>query len=144
MGSGLAQATVRMPPSAGLALFTAAASGQVATFSATAAATSLANFPTFLENTAPWGTALLGPGPATIAQMGALLTAAAGILRYYVNQGSLTGPAVDPASLNGNAESLFAPLPRMDRRFATATPSNPAATEQIVNLWRVGGLWGAV
>ena len=140
-GSGLAQATVRMPPSAGLALFTAVASGQVATFSATAAATSLANFPTFLENTAPWGTALLGPGPATIAQKGALLTAAAGILRYYVNQGSLTGPAVDPASLNAYLKA-FCATAADGSKVCDGYLSNPAATEQIVNLWRVGGLFG--
>ena len=44
----------------------------------------------------------LGSGPATIAQKGALLTAAAAILRYHQNRGELGVPngSADPAALN--------------------------------------------
>ena len=141
-GSGLAQATVRMPPSVGLALFTAAANGQVATFSATAAAKSLSNYPAFLENTAPYGTAILGKGPATIAQKGALLTATAGILHYYVNQGNLTGPAVDPGSLNAYLQGLCSTAAD-GSQVCDGYLANSSSTEQVVNLWRLGGLFAS-
>lgn len=140
-GAGLAQATVRLPTSPGLALFTAQSSGQVATFGATVAAISLANYPVFLQSDAPYGVALLGKGSASVAQKGALLTSAAGIVRYYINLGTLTGPAVDPGSLNQYLQSVC--LTASDgTQFCDGFLSNSAAGEQVVNLWRIAGLVG--
>ncbi len=140
-GSGLARATVRLPPSVGLALFTAQASGQVATFSATAAAMSLANYPTFLQSAAPYGVSLLGAGPATIAQKGALLTSAAGIVRYYINFGSLNGPLVDPGVLNQYLQALCQTASD-GTHYCDGFLNNAASGEQVVNLWRIAGLVG--
>ena len=139
--AGQAQAVVRLPAVAGLALFTATASGQVATFSATAAAMSLANYPAFLQSDAPYGVSVLGAGPASIAQKGSLLTAAAGIVRYYVNHGDLAGPAADPGSLNTYLQGLC--LTAADgSHLCDGFLNNPASSEQVVNLWRIAGWVG--
>jgi len=66
--TGQAEAAVRLPPSEGLALFTAEAARLVSTFSARAAAYSLTNYPTFSQADAAFGGATLGKGAATIAQ----------------------------------------------------------------------------
>ena len=139
--SGQAEAAVRLPLSEGLALFTATAARLVATFSARAAATSLTKYPTFLQSDAPYGSTALGKGSATIAQKGALLTSAAGIVRYYVNRGDLTGPAVDPGVLNQFLQKLC--VTSVDgSQLCDGFLSNPDTAEQVVNLWRIGGLVG--
>jgi len=66
--TGQAEAAVRLPLAEGLALYTAEAARLVSTFSARAAASSLTNYPVFLQSDAAYGGATLGKGPATIAQ----------------------------------------------------------------------------
>src|SRR5207248_2092574 len=127
--------------SEGLALFTATAARLVVTFSARAAASSLSRYPSFLQSDASYGSATLGKGPATIAQKGALLTAAAGIVRYYIDRGDLTGPAVDPGTLNQYLQKLCSTS--VDgSQLCDGFLSNPDTTEQVVNLWRIAGLVG--
>ena len=139
--AGQAEAAVRLPASEGLALFTATAGRLVATFSARAAAMSLTKFPTFLQSDAPYGSTVLGRGTATVAQKGALLTAAAGILGYYVNRGDLAGAAVDPGSLNQYLQKLC--ITGTDgSQLCDGFLTNPDSGEQVVNLWRIGGLEG--
>jgi uncharacterized protein (TIGR03437 family) len=140
-GTGLAQASVRLPMTTGLALFTASASGQVATFSATVSAMSLSNYPTFLQSDAPYGVSVLGGGPASIAQKGSLLTSAAGILRYYVNRGDLTAPGVNPGSLNTYLQGLCVSASD-GSHICDGFLNNAGSSEQVVNLWRIAGLVG--
>src|SRR5438876_176924 len=68
------------------------------TFFVAASASSLASLPKQTQS----GTTALGNGTATIAQKGALLTAAASIVRYFQNRGDLPAPGglADPATLN--------------------------------------------
>ena len=76
--NGQASVTLRMPLPAGVALATAQVAGKLVTFSAKSVAFSLTNFPALTQ--AVDGT--LGNGSDTIRQKGALLTAAASMLRY--------------------------------------------------------------
>src|SRR5262249_19060367 len=140
-GSGLAQAMVRLPVSTGLALFTASSSGQVATFGATAGATSLAHFPRFLQSDAPWGVATGGKGSASVAREGALVTSAAGIVRYCVNLGTLSGSAVDPGSLNQYLQSVCVTASD-STQFCDGFLTNSASGELVANLWRIAGIVG--
>jgi uncharacterized protein (TIGR03437 family) len=123
--NGQASATLRLPASASLALVTASAAHEVVTFSASAAAFSLTNFPALSQVVS--GT--LGNGPDTIRAKGSLLTAAAGILLYHQMRGELAAPngLASPATLN-------AFLASSSDGFITLSGS----TEQTVNLWRVG------
>jgi uncharacterized protein (TIGR03437 family) len=139
--SGQAEAAVRLPASEGLALFTATAARLVVTFSARAAATLLTKYPSFVQSDAAYGSTTLGKGAATIAQKGALLTSAAGIVRYYVDRGDLTGPVVDPQVLNQYLQKLCT-TGADGSQLCDGFLSNPDTTEQVVNLWRMGGLVG--
>ncbi len=129
--NGQARSWLRMPAAAGVALATASAGRAVVTFSAAAAATSLTNFPALTQ--AVSGT--LGNGPDTIQNKGALLTAAASILRYYQLRGELPSPngLADATTLNGFLTS-FCTAAQICDGFVTLSSS----TEQIVNLWRLG------
>ena len=134
--TGEAQTRLRLPASEGVALVAAEAVGQVVTFSARAAAGSLANFPRILQS----GSVALGRGPATIAEKGPLLVAVASIIRYYQDQGAL--PAV-----NGLAEPLL--LNDYLSRFCTIDAQGlevcdgyleaPGSGDPTVNLWRLAG-----
>ena len=109
------------------------------TFTALAAATGLQNFPKLSQAV----DAPLGNGPATIAQKGALLTAAAAILRYHQNRGEL--PAVnglaDPAALNKYLKD-FCVFDARGSRVCDGFLSNPDTGEQVANLWRAGEFAG--
>ena len=122
--NGNASAVLRLPASASLALVTAQAAHQVVTFSASAAAFSLTNFPAISQVVA--GT--LGKGTDTIRAKGSLLASAAGIVLYHQIRGELSSPngLADPVTLN-------AFLQTGDGFVALA-----GSTEQTVNLWRVG------
>jgi uncharacterized protein (TIGR03437 family) len=122
--NGHASAVLRLPASASLALVTAQAAHQVVTFSASAAAFSLTNFPAISQVVA--GT--LGKGTDTIRAKGSLLTAAAGIILYHQMRGELSSPngLADPVTLNAFLQT--------GDGFVTLSGS----TEQTVNLWRVG------
>ncbi len=121
---GQASAVVRLPPSASLALVTAQAANSVVTFSASAAAFSLTNFPAISQVVS--GT--LGNGTDTIRAKGSLLTAAAGIILYHQSRGELASPngLANPASLNSFLQT------------GDGFVSMSGSTEQTVNLWRLG------
>jgi uncharacterized protein (TIGR03437 family) len=122
--NGNASAVLRLPASASLALVTAQAAHQVVTFSASAAAFSLTNFPAISQVVA--GT--LGKGTDTIRAKGSLLASAAGIILYHQMRGELSSPngLADPVTLNAFLQTADG--------FVTISGS----TEQTVNLWRVG------
>jgi uncharacterized protein (TIGR03437 family) len=136
--TGQAEAAVRLPLAEGLALVTAEAARLVSTFSARAAAVSLPNYPTFLQSDAPYGSTALGKGTATVAQKGALLTSAAGIVRYYQNHGDLSG-SVDPGALNSFLQKLCH-TGSDGAEVCDGFLTNPDGGEQVVNLWRIGAL----
>jgi uncharacterized protein (TIGR03437 family) len=138
--SGQAEAAVRLPAAVGLALVTAEAARLVTTFSARAVAAALPNFPAFLQSAASYGNNTLGKGSATIAQKGALLTAAAGIVRYYQNRGELSGPPADPGSLNQFLQNACA-VDADGAQVCDGFLGDPSG-EQVVNLWRIGALTG--
>lgn len=121
---GQASAVLRLPSSASLALVTAQAANNVVTFSASAAAFSLTNFPAISQVVS--GT--LGNGTDTIRAKGSMLAAAAGILLYHQLRGDLASPngLASPASLNAFLQT--------GDGFVSLSGSN----EQTVNLWRLG------
>ena len=136
--NGEAEAALRLPSSEGIALATAEASRLVVTFSAQAARVALTNFPKFTQT----GDAPLGKGPGTIAQKGALLVAAASILRYHQNRGELAAPygLADPTALNQylSTHCVFDPQgAQICDGFLTAQSGEP-----IVNLWRLADFAG--
>jgi len=122
--NGNASAVLRLPASASLALVTAQAAHQVVTFSASAAAFSLTNFPAITQVVA--GT--LGNGTDTIRAKGSLLASAAGIVLYHQMRGELSSPngLADPVTLNAFLQT------------GDGFVALPGSTEQTVNLWRVG------
>lgn len=137
--NGEAETSLRLPPSEGAALATAEAARQVVTFSALAARTALQNFSGFRQT----GDTPLGNGPGTLAQKGALVSAAASILRYHQNRGELPAPfgTADPAALN----SFLTAYCSFDARGARICDGFLAASgsgEPIVNLWRLGEFVG--
>src|SRR5262249_51895868 len=95
----------------------------------------------FLQSDAPWGVATVGKGSASMAQKGALVTSAAGIVRYYVNLGTLSGSAVDPGSLNQYLQSVCV-TPSDSTQFCDGFLTNSASVEQCANLWRTAGMVG--
>jgi uncharacterized protein (TIGR03437 family) len=129
---GRAETRVRLPAQEGVALVTASALGQVVTFSARSAAGGLGNFPRFLQS----GSTRLGPGPATIGDKGALLVAAASILRYYQNLGALpaTNGLADPLLLNDFLGS-FCALDAEGNRICDGYLTGFG--DPVVNLWRL-------
>lgn len=122
---GRASAMLRLPSSASLALVTAQAGHNVVTFSASAAAFSLTNFPAISQVVS--GT--LGNGTDTIRDKGSLLASAAGIILYHQSRGELASPngPADPVTLNAFLQT------------GDGFVSLPGSTEQIVNLWRLSG-----
>jgi uncharacterized protein (TIGR03437 family) len=122
--NGQASAVLRLPSSASLALVTAQAAHNVVTFSASATAFSLTNFPPISQVVS--GT--LGNGTDTIRAKGSLLTAAAGIILYHQMRGELATPngLADPVVLN----TFLQP--------GDGFISLNGSTEQTVNLWRLG------
>ncbi len=128
--SGRASTAMRLPPAGGVAAVTARAAGQIAIFDARATgSTGIANFPQFSQAAI---TSPLGAGQAAGAQKGALVTAAAAILRYYQNLGTIPSAhgLADPAKLN---QFLTADCTKTCDGFV----SNPDDGEQVVNLWRL-------
>ncbi len=137
--NGEASATVRLPGTEGVALFTVEGGRDVATLSARAVHTSLANFPKLSQ--AVQGT--LGNSSAPIAEKGALLTAAASIVRYYQlrSEAPMPNGLADPSVLNAFLKTACAPdsqsVPICDG-FLTVGGS----TDPLVNLWRVPSFAG--
>ncbi|MBI4876735.1 MAG: Ig-like domain-containing protein [Acidobacteria bacterium] len=137
---GEAQTAFRLPSLEGSALVTAEAAKQVVTFSGRAAATSLRDFPKFTQSLET----PLGSGSATISQDGALLTAAAAVLRYHQNRGELLSAsgAAEPGLLNQFLTS-FCALDAEGNSLCDGFLTIPGRPEQIVNLWRLGAFAGA-
>ena len=138
--NGEAQAYLRMPFAETVALATAEAGGRVVTFSARAAAFSFTNFPNFTQagNGSP-----LGPGPATIADNGALLVSAANVIRHLQNTGSLPAPngPADPVLLNGFMRDVCqfdATGAQICDGFLLHEGADPT-----LNLWRLGSFTGS-
>ena len=133
---GTASTTLRLPPNGGIALATAQAGHAVVTLSAVSAAYSLATFPALTQ--AVDGT--LGNGTGTIRAKGALLTAAASVLRYYQQIGTLPQPngLASPASLNTFLQSFC------DGQICDGFIALGSTMEQTINLWRVGAYVGGL
>ena len=133
---GEAEASLRLPLGEGVALATAEAGRQAVTFSFRVAAQSLSNFPRLTQNSED----LLGTGREPLSKKGALLAAAASVLRFHQGRGELAqpnGPA-DPVVLNQflrDACVFDAASNRICDAFLTAFD---APGEQVLNPWRVG------
>lgn len=130
--TGRAQASVRLPASEGLALFTAGTGTQLVTFSAQISHASIPSFPKFAQSDPQWASQPLNGGSATIGQGGALLTAAAAILRFYQNSGALP-------SANGSADPAV--LNRFLSGFCIGRVCD-GYLGSVVNLWRLGAFTG--
>ena len=142
--TGKASTFMRLPPAAGIAAVTANAASIAqapVTFFARAAAFSLTGFPQSIEA----GSVLLGHGPATIGQKGALLTAVASILNYYQSRAALPAPngTATAGALNQFLLNDCAVDPN-GNQLCDGFLSNPASGEQIVNLWRAADFTGGV
>jgi uncharacterized protein (TIGR03437 family) len=137
--SGEAQAWFRLPLSEGTALGTAEASGQVVTFGARGVKAALTGFPKLTQDS----TVALGNGTAAIARKGALLTAAASVVRYYQSRNELpsTQGLADALSLNTYLRS-FCAFDASGAQICDGFIDAPGSGDQIVNLWRLGGFVG--
>ena len=139
-GKGEAQAYLRMPFSETAALATAEAGGNVVTFSARAVASSFTNFPNFTQagNGSP-----LGPGPATVADNGALLVTAANVVRHLQNTGNLPAPngVADPVLLNAFMRDIC----QFDSSGAQICDGFLVheGADPTLNLWRLGAFTGS-
>ncbi|MEO7653110.1 MAG: Ig-like domain-containing protein, partial [Bryobacteraceae bacterium] len=136
--SGQAEASIRLPLSEGVVLVSAEAARLVTTFNLRTTPVQLSNFPKLTQDSS----SLLGAGPATIAQKGALLVSVASIVRYYQNRGQLPGPATDVGPLN-QALTNFCSIDVDANRICDGFVTAPGSGEQIVNLWRVGAALNA-
>ena len=132
--NGLASTTLRLPPAVGIAEVTAQALGQFVTFGARAISTAALSVPKMTATSQN----LLGSGPAQIAQKGALLTAAAMVLRYYQNGGQVASPSgtADPDTLNKYLSNCGS--------GCDGYVTNPDTGEQVVNLFRLSGFTGGL
>jgi len=142
--SGYASTAVRLPPAEGTTAVTATASGIAqapVTFYLRAAASTLTGFPNWIMA----GSTPLGNGTATIGQKGALLTAAASILRYRQNRGELRAPngQVDPGTLNSYLTS-YCTVDVNGNQLCDGYLAASQSGEQIVNLWRAADFTGGV
>jgi uncharacterized protein (TIGR03437 family) len=133
--NGQASTTLRLPVGGGIALATALAGSDVVTFSARSTAFSIANFPALSQAVS----GVLGNGSDTIAKKGALLTAAASLLRYYQQLGTVPQPngLAGVLSLNQFLRTFCVTGTQLCDGFVTLGNG-----EQTVNLWRLGAFAG--
>jgi uncharacterized protein (TIGR03437 family) len=139
---GRAAASLRLPVTGGVAAVTARAAGQIAIFDAQALGSSgISNFPQYSQASIA---TQLGNGPSTGAQKGALVTAAAAVLRYYQNLGSLPAAngLADPAKLNQYLKTACNP-DLSGVKVCDGFVSNTDTGEQVVNLWRLVNFAGS-
>ena len=135
---GQARAWLRLPLAEVPALATAEAGRQVVTFAATSRAGALANYPR-LNQTGLAGDPNLGNEPAKIASKGALLVAAASMLRYFQGTGELASPngPADPIVLNTFLRDSCV-FDAQGARVCDAFIGRPGgAGEKNVNPWRL-------
>ncbi len=135
--NGQAEASIRLPSREGVALINVDSPGVVAspaTFSVLSSGLTLTNFPVL--NQAIDGN--LGNGTATIAQKGALLTAAAGIIRFHQMRGEMgaANGLADPASLNQFLAKLCL-FDSQNNQLCDGFLSGSDTGEQVLNLWRL-------
>ena len=137
--NGQARASLRLPPSDGVALATAQAGHGIVTFSAQAAHSALSGFPAVRQA----ADVPLGNGGDTITQKGALLAAATAILRYHQNRGELpnTNGFADPQLLNQFLKN-FCVFDTQGAQICDGFLTPPGSQEQFVNLWRVPAFVG--
>jgi uncharacterized protein (TIGR03437 family) len=104
---GFAEATWRLPPQAGIALLSVQSAGQTASFSARAAATTIAAFPRLSQ--AVEGN--LGNSALPLARRASLLAALASVARFYQQRGlaPLDSGLADVAVLNNYLRAYCAP-----------------------------------
>ena len=133
---GEAQVFFRLAIGEGTALGTAEASGQVVTFGARAVRSTLTGFPKMTQDS----TLTLGNGSATIARKGSLLVAAAAVVRYLQSRNELPSAQglADPVNLNTYLRS-FCAFDAAGAQLCDGFLEAPVTSEQIVNLWRLGG-----
>jgi len=133
---GKATASLRMPNNAGVALATAQVGRQVVTLSARSAAFAIANFTALSQNVS--GT--IGKGSDPILQKGALLTAAASVLRFYQSTGSVPQPngLADPVTLNQFLTAFCASGTQLCDGFVILGANH----DQTMNLWRLAAFAG--
>jgi uncharacterized protein (TIGR03437 family) len=139
--NGLAETALRLPSAEGLALVTVDSPSVASlpiTFVEKSAASTLTNYPKLLAV----GTSTVGNGTATISQKGALLAAAASMVRYIQNAG-------DAGTSNGQAE--VATLNSFLTQYCAPATSGSTVCdgylsngggEQVVNLWRLAEFTG--
>jgi uncharacterized protein (TIGR03437 family) len=103
---GFAKATWRLPPQAGVALLSVQSSGQTATFSARAAAMTIAAYPRLSQAVE----GMLGNSGASLSRAGSLLAAMATVVRFYQQRGVVPQDAglADLAGLNNFLRSYCA------------------------------------
>lgn len=137
--SGEARAWFRLANNEGTALGTAEASGQVVTFGARAVRTTLTGFPKLTQDS----TLPLGNGSGTIARKGALLTAAASVIRYHQSRNELptTQGLADAVNLNTYLKA-FCAFDSVGAQICDGFLEAPGTGDQIVNLWRLPGFVG--
>jgi uncharacterized protein (TIGR03437 family) len=130
---GEAEASLRLPPRAGVALLNAEAGRRVATFSARSQRLTLSGFPDFRQTSQ----AALGPGPATIAEKGSLLVATAAILRYFQDRGDAPRSlgVVDPSTLNQYLRTACGTT-TSGQQICDGFLTLPGLVDPQVNLWR--------
>ena len=122
--AGSARAVLRLPAAEGVVLANAAAGTASVTFSAKADASTLPNFPGFGRSS------------------GGMIAAVAGILRYHQNRGEMTtsGGLADPDVLE-NFLNTFCAVDSSGGQVCDGLLGTVAG-ERVVNLWRLGGLYG--
>jgi uncharacterized protein (TIGR03437 family) len=135
---GQARAWLRLPLAEVPALATAESGRQVVTFAATSRAGALPNYPR-LDQTGLAGDPNLGNEPVKIASKGALLVAAASMLRYLQSTGELgspNGPA-DPVALNNFLRDACV-FDAVGAKVCDGFIGRPSgAGEKNVNPWRL-------
>lgn len=136
---GEAEARLRLPFSESVAVVSVEAGRQVTMFSARAARTRIENLPRFTQAVDQ----PLGNGPATVAQKGALLAAAASLVRFYQDRGDAPAPngLADVATLNEFLRG-FCTFDSQGVQICDGFLAPGGSQEQIVNLWRLPAFAG--
>jgi uncharacterized protein (TIGR03437 family) len=128
--NGMAQAFLRLPLLEAPALATAEAGRQVITFRALTQPGSLRNFPKFVQGTTP-------------QTRGALLNAAAAVVRYLQDSGQAAAPngPSEPILLNQFLSDFCVFGPGGDK-ICDGFLSPPGGSSPVLNLWRLSAFAG--
>ncbi|MGH9719917.1 MAG: hypothetical protein ACRD8O_06865, partial [Bryobacteraceae bacterium] len=119
--AGQAEASVRLPLSEGVALFSVEAARAVTTFSARAASVTLDSFPRQVQ----------------AAERGALAAAASSIVRFHQNRGDLPSTAgfAEPARVAQFLRDFCAAS--SDGQLCDGVLTNTVTSGDVLNLWRL-------